>query len=151
MPSRTAVTTSRNPTSRDPAHLAAILDSTVRLDRELVETHRTARASFDGAGFTLGGGAVRWTAGAEIDYEEGWALQEYLDADGGSHPPFDVIGLGGNTYRGERRRWSAFAVATLPLQPTASRSTSAGVATTTTTWGRRTPATSRAGFASTRR
>ena len=104
-----------NPLSQDPAHLAAIRDSTVRLDRELVETHRTARASFDGAGFTLGGGAVRWTAGTEIDYEEGWAFQEYLDAGGGSHPPGDVIGLGGNTYRGERRRWSAFAVATLPL------------------------------------
>ena len=104
-----------NPLSRDPAHLAAIRDSTVRLERELVETHRTARASFDGAGFTLGGGAVRWTAGAEIDYEEGWALQEYLDADGGSHPPGDVIGLGGNTFRGERRRWSTFAVASLPL------------------------------------
>ena len=104
-----------NPLSQDPANLAAIRDSTVRLDRELVETHRTARASLDGTGFTLGGGDLRWTAGGEIDYEEGWALQEYLDAAGGSHPPIDVIGLGGNTYRGERRRWSAFAVATLPL------------------------------------
>ena len=104
-----------NPLSQDPAHLAAIRDSTVRLDRELVGTHRTARASFDGAGFTLGGGNLRWTAGAEIDYEEGWSSQEYLDAAGGSHPPADVIGLGGNTFRGERRRFSAFAVATLPL------------------------------------
>ena len=104
-----------NPLSQDPAHLAAIRDSTVRLDRELVETHRSARASFDGTGFTLTGGDLRWTAGGEIDYEEGWAFQGYLDANGGSHAPADVIGLGGNTYRGERRRWSAFAVATLPL------------------------------------
>ena len=104
-----------NPLSQDPDHIRAVRESALRLNREVVETHRTARASFEGTGFALGGRSLRWTVGTELDHEKGRAFQQHVDATGRSRPPDDIIGFGGNSYRGERRRWSGFGAASLPV------------------------------------
>ena len=104
-----------NPLSRDPVHLLAVRETGLRLIRDQVTDHKTARASFDGAAFTLSGGNVRWAAGAEVAYEDRRDVYDYLDIFNGSHDAGDVLGSGGNTFSGERRRWSAFTEVSMPL------------------------------------
>ena len=105
-----------NPFSTDPEHLAAIRESGLRLTRDQVTDHKTARASLDGAAFKLGGGDVRWAAGAEVAYEDWRDLYDYRDIDNRSYKAIDVLGSAGNSASGERRRWSAFTEVSLPLR-----------------------------------
>ena len=105
-----------NPLSKDPEHLAAIRESGLRLTRDQVTDHKTARASLDGALFELGGGYVQWAAGAEVAYEDWRDLYDYRDVDNRSYEAIDVLGSAGNSASGERRRWSAFTEVSLPLR-----------------------------------
>ena len=105
----------QNPLSRDAVHLAAIRETGLRLTRDQITDHKTARASFDGAAFALGGGDVRWAAGAEVAREDWQDVYDYRDVDNTFYEASDVLGSAGNSASGQRRRWSAFTEASLPL------------------------------------
>ncbi|MYC27713.1 MAG: TonB-dependent receptor [Nitrospira sp. SB0662_bin_26] len=105
-----------NPFSTNPVHLAAIRDTGLRLTRDQVTDHKTARVSFDGQAFALGGGNVKWAAGAAFAHEERRNVYDYRDVGNRSYQASDVLGSAGNSFSGERQRWSAFTEASLPLR-----------------------------------
>ncbi len=104
-----------NPLSTNPRHLEAIRETGLHLTHDTVTDHRTARAALEGAAFTLPGGDVRWTAGIEVADEDWRDIYDYRDPENGFHEAGDVLGSGGNSAAGERRRWSTFAEASVPL------------------------------------
>ncbi len=104
-----------NPLSTASEHLAAIRETGLRLTRDQVTDHKTARASFDGTAFALGGGDARWAAGAEVAYEDWRNVYDYRDIAGRSYEAGDVLGSAGNSAAGERRRWSGFTEIFLPF------------------------------------
>ncbi len=105
-----------NPFSTNPAHLASIRDTGVRLTRDQVTDHKTARVSFDGQTFALGGGNVQWAAGAAFAHEERRDVYDYRDVGNRSYQASDVLGSAGNSFSGERQRWSAFTEVSLPVR-----------------------------------
>ena len=105
-----------NPFSTNPVHLAAIHNTGLKLTRDQVTDHKTARVSFDGQAFTLGGGDVKWAAGAAFAHEERRNVYDYRDVENRSYQASDVLGSGGNSFSGERQRWSAFTEVSLPLR-----------------------------------
>ena len=104
-----------NPLSKDPEHLAAVHETGLRLTRDQVTDHEAARMLFDGTAFTLGGGDLRWAAGAEVAQEVRRDLYDYRDVENRSYEASDVLGSGGISFSGERRRWAAFTEVALPL------------------------------------
>ncbi len=108
-----------NPLSTAPEHLAAVRETGLRLDRHQGVEHKTGRFSLDGAAFALAGGDLRWAAGAEIDYEEQHDDSGYGHAFvfGDTHDAADVLGSGGITFEGDRRRLSALGEMMLPPLP----------------------------------
>ena len=104
-----------NPFSQDPEHLSAIRETGLRLTRNLLTDHKTAHVSFDGTAFALGGDDVRWATGGAVAYEKRRNVYDYLDINGNSHNAEDVLGSGGNSASGDRRRKSVFAELFLPL------------------------------------
>ena len=104
-----------NPFSTDPDHRAAVRETSLRLKQDRVTEHKAARASFNGAAFPLSGGNIRWAAGAEVASQEWRNVRVYRDTNGRSYEPIDVLGSGGSSSVGERRRWAAFAEVSLPL------------------------------------
>ncbi len=96
-------------------HLGAIRETGLLLDRDRVTDHKAARVSLDGTAFALSGGDVRWAAGTEVAYEDWRNVYDYKDVLGGSHQAGDVLGSGGISAAGKRRRWSGFAEVSLPL------------------------------------
>ena len=105
-----------NPFSTNPVHLAAIRNTGLRLTRDQVTDHKTARVSFDGPAFALGGGDVKWAAGAAFAHEERRNIYDYRDVENRSYQASDVLGSSGNSFSGERQRWSAFTEVSLPLR-----------------------------------
>ena len=105
-----------NPLSTDSGHLAAIRNTGLTLTRDQVTDHKTARVSFDGSAFALGGGNVKWAAGAVFAREEMRNVYDYRDVENTSYEASDVLGSGGNSSSGKRQRWSAFTEASLPLR-----------------------------------
>ena len=105
-----------NPFSTDPLHLAAIRNTGLRLTRDQVTDHKTARVSFDGPAFALGGGDVKWAAGAAFAHEERKNIYDYRDINNRSYEASDVLGSGGNSFSGKRQRWSAFTEVSLPVR-----------------------------------
>lgn len=104
-----------NPFSTNSVHLAAIRNTGLKLTRDQVTDHKTARVSFDGPAFALGGGDVKWAAGAAFAHEERRNVYDYRDVENRSYEASDVLGSGGNSFSGERQRWSAFTEASLPF------------------------------------
>ena len=105
-----------NPFSMNPTHLAAIRDTGLRLTRDQVTDHKTARIVFDGPAFALGGRDVKWAAGAAFAHEERRNVYNYRDVENRSYQASDVLGSSGNSFSGERRRWSAFTEVSLPVR-----------------------------------
>ena len=105
-----------NPFSTDPAHLAAIRNTGLTLAREQVTDHKTARIVFDGPAFALGGGDAKWAVGAAFAHEERRDAYDYQDVENRSYEASDVLGSAGNSFSGERRRWSAFTEVALPVR-----------------------------------
>ena len=105
-----------NPSSPAPEHLAAIRETGLQLNRDQATDHQTARVSLDGPAFALGGGDVRWVAGAEVAYQDWRDIYDYRDALNRSYDPGDVLGSGGHSASGQRRRWSAFTEVSLPFR-----------------------------------
>ena len=104
-----------NPLSTDEGHLAAIRRTGLRLARDVVSSVRTARASLDGTAFALPGGDARWAVGTEIESLKARDIYDYRDVQDRAYDALDVLGSAGNSYSGERERWSVFTDATLPL------------------------------------
>ncbi len=104
-----------DPRSQESGHLSAIRETGLKLKRKLLTEHKTVHVSFDGTAFAMGGGTVRWAAGGAYAHEKRRNVYDYLDINGNSHDAEDVLGSGGNSATGERRRKSAFAELFLPL------------------------------------
>ena len=104
-----------NPLSTAPRHLEAIRNTGLRLTHDTVTDYRTASAALDGVAFSMPGGDVRWTAGMEVADEDWRDNYAYRDSANLFHEAGDVLGSAGNSATGERRRWSAFAEASIPL------------------------------------
>ena len=66
--------------------------------------------------FALDGGEARWAAGTEVAAEDWKDVHAYRDRNGQSYDAADVLGAGGVQAEGERRRWSGFAEALLPVR-----------------------------------
>ena len=103
-----------NPLS--PSNREAIGETALRLTRDRVTDHKTARATLDGPMFALGGGEARWAAGAEFAAEDWKDVHAYRDRSGISYDALDVLGAGGIYAAGERRRLSGFAEVSLPVR-----------------------------------
>ena len=106
----------QNPFSSNPTHLAAIRDTGLRLTRDQVTDHKTARIVFDGPAFALDGGDVKWAAGAVFAHEERKNVYNYRDVENRSYEASDVLGSSGNSFSGDRQRWSAFTEVSLPVR-----------------------------------
>ncbi len=105
-----------NPFSSNSVHLAAIRDTGLRLTRDQVTDHKTARIVFDGPAFALDGGDVMWAVGAAFAREEKTDVYDYRDVENRSYEASDVLGSSGNSFSGERQRWSGFTEVSLPLR-----------------------------------
>ena len=105
-----------NPFSTNPVHLAAVRDTGLRLTRDQVTDHKTARIVFDGPVVALGGRDVKWAAGAAFAHEERRNIYDYRDTGNRSYEASDVLGSSGNSFSGERQRWSAFTEVSVPLR-----------------------------------
>ena len=104
-----------NPFSTDPAHLAAVRETSLTLRQEQTAEYTAARASFNGKAFSLPAGSALWAAGAEIASQDWKNIHDYRDTGGDSYPATDVLGSGGSSSAGERRTVSAFAEVSLPV------------------------------------
>ena len=104
-----------NPFSTDPAHLAAVRETSLTLKQEQTAEYTAARASLNGKAFALPAGSILWAAGTEIASQDWKSIHEYRDPGGRSYPATDVLGSGGSSSEGDRRTVSAFAEVSLPL------------------------------------
>ena len=59
---------------------------------------------------------MKWAAGAAFTHEERRNIYDYRDAENRSYQASDVLGSAGNSFSGERRRWSAFTEVSFPLR-----------------------------------
>ena len=106
-----------NPLSPSDAarHRQAIRDMALRLTHDTLNEHMRAGAALEGTAFTMPGGAVRWTAGIEVEDREWRDIYDYRDSRNRFHEVADVLGSGGESVAGERRRWSALAETIVPV------------------------------------
>ncbi len=110
-----------DPLSDDPDHLKAVRESSLEVDVDLKQQHRSAGLSVDGEGFALPGGNTRWVMGAEIEEAVHHDFVDFFNPDDPStiYTFEDILGFGssGFTYSGERRRFSVFGEMLLPPAP----------------------------------
>ena len=107
-----------DPLSQVPNHLKAIHETGLHLTADYITNHKKIHATLNGTAFKLDGDNSRWTAGAEFVDKDNRNIYDYRDA---NNNPLVVesdviIGSGGNSYAGNRRRKSAFAEMLLPLR-----------------------------------
>lgn len=106
-----------DPLSTDPAHLAAVDDMALTMDRGAALDRMAADAVLSGGAFALPGGRAHWTAGLGFDRAEAHDIIEHRDSTGESHSVEDVLGSGGYSWAGERGSRSGFAKLLLPALP----------------------------------
>ncbi len=108
-----------NPFSRDPAHLRAIRDSSLRQERDSGAEVLSARFALEGSGFSVGGRDAAWTAGVELGRVEAHSLLRFRHVggpdEGAIRDVTEVLGSGGVSYTGDRNTSAAFAEMSLPL------------------------------------
>ena len=104
-----------DPFSRDPEHLEAIKDSSLRLENDFGGDSLEARLALEGSGFAIGGRDAAWTAGFELESVDAHDLTDYRSDDGETFDVSEVLGSGGVSYEGERTAAAAFAEMSLPL------------------------------------
>ena len=104
-----------NPLSTAPWHREAIRETGLALARDNWTRHTTTSVGLAGRAMELRGGSLTWTAGAEVDFMEDRDISVYRDTSGGYHEAIDVLGSGGTSYSGDRRRLSGLVQASLPL------------------------------------
>ena len=105
----------RNPFSRDPDHRQAILDTSLRHERDVGAESQSLRAALEGSGFSIGGRKAAWTAGVEIGRTEAHSLLRFVDREGTAYDVSEVLGSGGVSYAGEREALGVFAETLLPV------------------------------------
>ena len=104
-----------DPFSKDPDHLQAIADSSVREEIDAGAEVLSARLALEGGGFSIGGRSAAWTAGVGLSSLEAHHLLRFRSRDGATHPVTAVLGSGGVSYAGKRKTVTAFAELSLPL------------------------------------
>ena len=91
-----------DPFSRDPEHLRAIRDSSLRLENDFGGDSLEARLALEGSGFAIGGRDAAWTAGFELGSVDVHDITDYRSNDGMTFRVSEVLGSGGFSYTGER-------------------------------------------------
>ena len=104
-----------DPFSRDPAHLQAIEDSSLREEEDRGGKVLSARLALEGSGFAIGGRDAAWTAGIELGRVELHNLLRFRGNDGMTYKVTEVLGSGGVSYAGKREASAAFAEMSLPV------------------------------------
>ena len=104
-----------DPFSRDPAHLQAIEDSSLREEEDRGGKVLSARLALEGSGFAIGGRDAAWTAGIELGRVELHNLLRFRGNDGMTYKVTEVLGSGGVSYAGKRETAAAFAEMSLPV------------------------------------
>ena len=104
-----------NPLSQAPEHRQAIHDTAIRSTVVTEDEYTRANASLEGETLTMGGGAIRWTVGVEVENWDHRNVYDFRDNQNRAHENDDVIGYGGASLVADRRRWSVIAESTVPL------------------------------------
>ncbi len=104
-----------NPLSQTPDNLQAIRDTSLRSSHDVESEYLRANASLEGETFTMGGGAVHWTVGVEVEDQDYRSVYDFRDSRNRSYLNEDVIGYGGASLVADRLRWSAMAESTVRL------------------------------------
>ena len=106
-----------NPLSSDPAHLAAVRETTLDLSRDVSRESAVIAAALDGVAVTLPGGPVRWTGGLEFENYHYGDLKTYRDSRGRFHTIEQALGSGGSNVVANREIMRTRAAATFPVMP----------------------------------
>ena len=105
----------RNPFSEAPLHQRAILNTSLRHERDTGADSQSLRAALEGSGFSIGGRKAAWTAGVEMSRTEAHSFLRFVDREGVAYDVSDVLGSGGVSYAGERDILGVFAETLLPV------------------------------------
>ena len=98
-----------NPLSQEPDHLAALGRMAATLYRDILTDYTAAGVNVDGFAFDLPAGQIGWAAGMET------ASESYLDDYDSFREAGNILGSAGNSSRGDRSRWAAFAEVSVPV------------------------------------
>ena len=104
-----------NPLSKEPGHLEAVANSSLRRYRDRTLEHRVARIAFDGRSPEVAGRIFGWAAGAELAHEQRKRDPVYRDVAGNEVDQANVIGSFDFAFSGERTRLSKFVELAVPL------------------------------------
>ena len=104
-----------NPFSQADAHRQAILNTSLRYEKDAASESQSFRAALEGSGFSIGGRKAAWTAGVEVSRVEAHSFLRFFDREGAAYDVSEVLGSGGVSYTGEREILAAFAEALLPV------------------------------------
>lgn len=105
----------RNPFSQAPEHRQAILNTSLRHERDAGSDSQGLRAALEGSGFSIGGRKAAWTAGVEMSRVEAHSLLRFVDREGRAYDVSEVLGSGGVSFAGKREALGAFAETLLPV------------------------------------
>ena len=104
-----------NPFSDAPEHLAAITNSSLRLENDFGGQSLGARLALEGSRLPIAGYNAAWTAGFELGRTKAHDISRYRNNKGATFDVSEVLGSGGESYRGERSAGAAFAELSVPL------------------------------------
>jgi len=104
-----------DPFSTDSAHLRAIRNSSLRLERDVAAESQQIRLALEGSGFAIGGRRAAWSAGIELSRAKSHDIRVYRDRAGVGHDVSEVLGSGGASFALERKAFGAFGEMFLPL------------------------------------
>ncbi|MDE0538677.1 MAG: TonB-dependent receptor, partial [Rhodospirillales bacterium] len=103
------------PVDRAEAHRQAILNTSLRHEKDARAESQSLRAALEGSGFSIGGRQAAWTAGVEISRVEGQSFLQFVGRDGAAYDVSEVLGAGGVSYAGKREILGVFAETLLPV------------------------------------
>lgn len=104
-----------NPFSQADEHRQAILDTSLRHEKDAASESQSLRTALEGSGFSIGGRKAAWTAGVEMTRVEAHSFLRFVDREGAAYDVSEVLGSGGVSYAGEREVLGAFAETLLPV------------------------------------
>ncbi len=105
----------RNPFSQEDEHRQAILNTSLRHEKDARAESQGLRAALEGSGFSIGGRKAAWTAGVEMSREEAHSFLQFVDREGVAYDVSEVLGSGGVSYAGKREILGVFAETLLPV------------------------------------
>ena len=105
-----------DPFSTEEAHLQAIRDTSLQEENDFGSDYLGARLALEGTGFSFGDRKAAWTAGLEFGSTNAHDTTVYRDNTGETYPVSEVLGSGGSSFTGKRRKGTGvFAELLLPL------------------------------------